>query len=273
MDRAASLAIGVVVLTAGLAGCIGSTDEADPDPDLDPTAASNTTNTTTAALPTVSLVNCSEHAGFFPLTPEEADEYTPEGFEAKPPGFLPAFPTPVLEVFARVCTQGPEGEPVREIITGIAVDPPDRLRNDSAERHLVQPIAITDDEAHLEAYRSFGLPFEPAEVTVENASTPAGAAWTTHASGDSVDLRLATTTPGPREPLDGGTARVFGVDEGNLTGVADLEWTSAQGRQGEAVLAAAELMPVTPERAGVALHLNGFDETWRLVDLTEEGET
>lgn len=256
--------LAVVLVCAGLAGCIGSEDTR-PEADVNATEGSPATQAGPVT-DAVHLEGCSEHAGFFPLAPSDAEQALPDGFEPRSSYPGPA-PVPALEIFSRTC-EG-EDEPIREIIAVVAVEPPEGYRNASAARQMALVWGATTSPSHQERYDAWGLPFDASNISVDRGSTPIAGTWQTRATSGGDELRMATTVQASDDSGDGSSARLFGVEDGELTGTADIEWTGSGVEQGQATLPLAEPLPLTPDPEGIGLHILGFDETWRPADLTD----
>lgn len=263
--RRTSLAV-ALVLGAGLAGCLADevpppTSQADAPA---PAAASEARGTRDA----IRLEGCDEHAGVYPLTEGQAREHTPDGYDPAPgplgAGFLPA-----LEVYSRACEAVEGSSPLREIMALVPVEPPEEQRNGSSTRHLVLVWGATTSSSHAATYQAWGLPFREADLSMDRTATPAAGTWRTRVGGQGGTLEMTTIAAGDRGSLEGGSARIFGVDDGNVTGFADIEWTSSEIRQGQAVLSSDAALPVTPDHEGLGAHLWGFDEVWRPPDPPE----
>lgn len=286
-----------VLLTAGLAGCIG-TDEASPETASDPGAASadggdatapdsgngtaDVNGTDGAGLGTLSdgspvptdltFTGCSEQLGVFPVPAEAFGGSLPDGFSTVP--FDPAGQTATLVAISLSCTRE-DGSEYRDVAGLLQVEPPEDLSRDDADFQYVLLGGVIADERSAEIYRAWGLgdDVDAGDVQIDVlADTPAARGGQVHAETEGFSLRMDSAVGGSPSGTEAGAARLFGVGNGTVSGVVDVDWTtSANGFQtGEAQLSISEATPVPqPIGEGLGLHFWGdeYTITFEHVDL------
>lgn len=270
--------VAVVLLAAGLAGCIGGDDAA--------LEGANTTDATDAANETdlgtlpdgepvpldLEMADCYEQTGVFPV-PAEAVGELPEGFEPVP--FDPAGQTATMLVIALDCSL-PGDEAHSEVWGMVEVEPPEELAAEDAAFSLIALGAISSTERRAHVYEAWGMGEDgilAGDVTVETlAETPPARGGHVLGTDDDFTVHMYTTVEGEPAPESAGKARAFGVDGGEVTGAMDVAWTDSQGgyQTGEAALAFEGGAPIPePGGAGVAFHFWGedYDVAFQYVDL------
>lgn len=279
-----------VLLAAALAGCIGSDGgsaetASDPGPatagDGDATVPSNETGASApneteedanplGTLPDGSpvpaqttLAGCHEQIGVFPVPDRLVGTSTPEGFETA--SFGPLGETATLVVLSLSCTV--DGEDHGETWAMVEVEPPEEMASDEADFSLLVLGAITSSEDQTATYRAWGLGDDvlDGDVTVE-ALHEAGPTRSGHvlATDGDFTVHVYSGVGGEASPEEAGNARVFGAEDGEVTGIVDVAWTDAQGgyETGEATLAVEGGTPAPipqPQGAGIAVHTWGED--------------
>lgn len=274
------LLLALVLLTAGLAGCIGD-DAGDLEQANATDAAAEATNASElGTLPDgepvpldIEMADCYEQTGVFPV-PAEAVGELPEGFEPVP--FDPAGQTATMLVIALDCSL-PGDEDHSEVWGMVEVEPPEELAAEDAAFSLIALSAISSTERRAHVYEAWGMGEDEilaGDVTVETlAETPPARGGHVLGTDDDFTVHLYTATQGPPTPEEAGQARVFGVADAEVTGMMDVSWTdSEEGLQGEALLDIEDggMDLPRPEGAGIAVHWwGGFDFTYEHVDLDE----
>lgn len=275
-----TLLLAVVLLTAGLAGCLGGEDAALEE--------SNTTETTPAVnesdlgtLPDGSpvpaettLAGCHEQAGAFPVPRAFFEGEVPDGFEPVP--FGPAGASATLVVISLSCSLS--GEDQRVLWGMLVVEPPEGLAPEDGDVSLLALGTISSDERQAHVYEAWGLGDEilTGDVTVENLQeTNLGRGGHAMATDGDFTIHMYSSVGGEPAPETAGQARVFGESGGELAGAMDISWTDSEGgfQDGEATLAFEGQAPIPqPESAGVAWHFWGdsYDVTFEHLDLSGE---
>lgn len=266
----------VLLVLAALAGCIGGEEGSLESTDA-PTDVGTNASTDGPTLPdgrpapgNLTLAGCNEHGGAFPVPAGPFQEELPEGFSPVP--FGPEGPTATLVVIAVSCSTS-EGAPVAELTGFLQVEPSEDLSAGDVP-HLVVLGGFSTSEQRVDVYDAWGMGdgIDVGDVTLEEpGQAPVARAGHAQGSGDGFTVDMVSTVEGPPEAESAGEARIFGVADGSVTGVVDLNWTDSQGgfAQGEATLTFQGDVSVMagipqPPTAGLAWHWWGDDYDIRL---------
>lgn len=254
-----------------LAGCLGALDPSAEQaggqqaPDAD--AGADGPNAT-AALPEVLAVEgCNEHFGVFPVPGPAVTDRLPDGFAHEHMAY----------VFAFTCdTAALDGEDVEAFsfaTAGVFVAPPERHRLDGAIAHAVSVWTVATTESAADAFAAWDLgDVVEGDVVLEvlGEAPPGHGARMTADDGDGV-LHMYTGVRDPPTEGEAGTARIFGVADGQLTGYVDINWTSADVYEGGAMAGyeGPDSPLGVPLGPGAAYHWmgDGYGATFRAVAL------
>lgn len=281
------LMLAVVLLGAGLAGCVGVDDApldnvTDAGHDID-TSVPTFPNGTPAPT-SVAVRDCYEQGGALPVPASAYEDRLPEGFSLVPFGSTVAAAEPTgrtaeLEVLGQMCTL-PDGSSVTRVFSYLMVDPPDAWEASDVTFGyglVLGYVTTSDRQAAVHQAWGFGDVAQAGEVTFDVTQTPAARTGSIQVSADDVSLELDTAVEGPPTVLEGQTIRWFALGEdGNVTGAKDGNWTSIQLNVGQVTASgsgAFGTLDGLPAQPGLGIHVSGFDETHRYVDLPprEEG--
>ncbi len=249
--------LAVLLITAGLAGCIGTDDRSPPTqegPDPGPTtnhanessetgpALEETTGTdplNESRAPTLRMVGCTEHIGLFPIPAPLAQLDLPEGFEPEPFEGIPGSATYlVLGLGCDLGSFGSQGIGDPGLMaTGYVVQPPSQLAA-SVDRHIVFTGGAVEAPALAGLLAGWGLPVEEGTFSQNSAAVAAGSTTgSLLASADGFHAAMVSNA-GPRQGTEAGyTARAFAVTDGQVQGHVDIETNgTVAGSLGEATL-------------------------------------
>lgn len=262
--------IGLLLVVAAMGGCIGDSGEQVEETDTEDGPFFNGTSQQ-QALPddvprNVTLGGCNEHGGAFPIPQDMFGAELPDGFSYVP--FDPAGQSATLIVIGLSCSLAGGGS-VGELWGFLHVDPPQELAVSDAV-HLAVLGGFVDDRAQVEIYHAWGLgeggSLSVGDVAVETIQqTPMARAGQTTAGDEGFTIRMTSAVQGEPSPESAGSARLFGIQGGDLTGIVDVDWTDSDAGfdQGEGHLSIeGELQDLSPEgpafsTAGVAWHFWG----------------
>lgn len=270
----------VVLVAAGLAGCIGSTD-------VPPGNATDAGPTTDASVPTfpngtpvpttLAYEDCVEQGGSFPVPASAYEDRLPDGFAVAPYSAAgtvdgePVGATGELVLLGFRCRL-PDGATESVAVAYLLVDPPEAWADpDATFGHGLLLSWVTTSEASAAVYEAWGLGPVTGEVTLDGVETPAARAGTMEASADGATLRIDTATEGPATELAGSRLRLFAVHQnGTVTGAMDVDWTALQATLGTgAASGSLGTLEQVPAQPGVGFHTWAFDEQASYVDLPD----
>lgn len=261
------LGIAALLLAASLAGCVGA-DPASSSGADDP--ADGTGAGTDEAPSTLALRACTEQYGVFTIPADQAAPYLPDGFEPVGVGGAPlADGTAALAIVGLTCEDPDTGETITQWWTDIPVDPPEPYAKDGAMFQYIHVFGVVTGPPMLDAYDAWSIPrFFEGDVQVDVPIDPllVGDGETRAANGTD-EVRLTTTAAGPAQTLPAGTARLFGVEDGTVTGMVDSEFTPFTGAFGPAALEDDGLLPVTVDGPGAGGNFWGYDITFWPAEL------
>ena len=195
----------------------------------------------------VVLEACYEQLGVFILPASEVEAYLPEGFEPyQPEGFEPENVDPSGE-YAPLSVASMECEPVHEkeeplnmVWVGIRVDPSEAYRSDDVEIYSVPVQLFTSSPTLVETLHAFGIPQAELSDVTHEVNEPADTVRTglAHATGGGEEITMETNVAGSPTPggEDGVGGRIFGVKDGQVTGVVDYISSDYEIMPGEASL-------------------------------------
>jgi hypothetical protein len=182
----------------------------------------------------VVLEACYEQLGIFLVPASEAKSYLPEGFEPyQPEDFDPQNWDPSGEFTVGLSVWSIDCEPVHEneeplnmVWMTIPVDPTDEYRSDDVNRYSVPVRIFTSSPALVETLHAFGIPQAKLSDVTHEIKEPADTvrAGLTHASAGGDKITMESDVAGSPTPSgeDGAGARIFGVKDGQVSGVADF---------------------------------------------------
>lgn len=245
MRRGARLLVfvGLLLLAVPMAGCTGE----EPTPGEDANAE---------VLPeSVVLEACYEQLGVFVVPASEAEAYLPEGFEVYlpeeiedylPEGFEPENVAPSGEI-ALLSVASMECEPVHEkeeplnmVWVDIVVTPPEAYRSDDAEIYYVPIQLFTSSPTLVETLHAFGIPQAELSDVIHEVHEKADTVRTglADATGGGEEITMESHVAGSPTPggEDGVGGRIFGVKDGQVTGVVDYISSDYEIMPGEASL-------------------------------------
>lgn len=183
------------------------------------------------AVGSLAFETCEHQLGFFPIAPDEAAAFLPDGF-APASGTVPG--QAELVVLTTVCeglANATDG-PTQEILVGIIVDPPAEVALADAELQFVYTALATTSPTATRAYAAWGLTArEGAEIVLDADGEPAA---TGEARADGATLRTAVA--GAPSTGAAGAVRGFVVVDGALAGAVDFAFPEYQIRIGTATL-------------------------------------
>ena len=167
------------------------------------------------------------------LADTDAEPYLPEGFEA----YLPEEAVPgnvgpsgeliLLAVWSIECEPVHENEePLNMVWMDFLVDPPEAYRSDDVDTYTVPVQLFTSSPTLVETLHSFGIPqAEPSDVTLEvNEQADMERTGLADAAGGGEEVTMETHVAGSPAPDgdDGLGWRMFGIEDGQVTGVVDV---------------------------------------------------
>ena len=191
------------------------------------------------------LEACYEQLGVFILPASDAEAYLPEGFEVYlPEGFEPenvasSGEIAPLSVWSIDCKPIHEKEePLNMVWVDIPVVPPEAYRSDNIDTYSVPVQLFTSSPTLVEALHAFGIPqAELSDVThIVNEQADTVRTGLAHATGGGEEITMETHVAGATIPEEGFEARIFGVEDGQITGVVDLIISDYDIMPGEASL-------------------------------------
>lgn len=190
------------------------------------------------AIEPFTLDQCQEAFGAFRIAAEDARPYVPEGFTLVGlDGPAPAGQA-TLVVIGFACRSDEDGATSTQLLVEIVVDPPAEHEDPDAGFHYVHVVGMTSSQAVQDALAHWGIP----DIGLGGVGLTVGMANgllspEIAASNDTVQARLtANVSDHPAAPVAGSGARVFGVQDGELTGIVDLAWTETQSLAGGATV-------------------------------------
>lgn len=263
-----------LLMTAGT-GCIGSestgaADQAAPTG----TNATVTASNATEVPQVLRYERCADQTAIYPVPIDAVRREVPEGFDPVP--LDPAGVNGILVMPAYTCKTS-DGETVSELWAFVLVEPPEAWADpDATIGHLIPLGGTTTSEASAGTYHAWGFtdPLETGEVTAQITETPAGIAARFDAQGSDsgVSITQVSVAVGEAETASAGSARVFAVQDTEVTGAMDVSWPEHRYvPQGEATLQETpSLVPFTPPAwtGIVEQHLpSGHSLTLEPVDL------
>ena len=182
----------------------------------------------------VALEACYEQLGAFLVPASEAKAYLPEGFEPyQPEDFDPQNWDPSgeftvgLSVWSIDCEPVHENEePLKMVWMTLPVNPTDEYRSDDVARYSVPVRIFTSSPALVETLHAFGIPQAKLSDVTHEIKEPTDTVRTglTHASAGGDKITMESHVAGSPTPSgeDGARARIFGVKDGQVSGVADF---------------------------------------------------
>ena len=191
------------------------------------------------------LEACYEQLGVFILPASDAEPFLPEGFKPlQPEGFEPenvdlSGEYAPLNVWSIECEPVHEKEePLNMVWMDISVVPPEAYRSDDIDVFSVPVKLFTSSPTLVEILHSFGIPqTELSDVTHEvNEKADTVRTGLAHATGGGEEITMETHVAGTPIPEEGFEARIFGVEDGQVTGVVDLIISDFDIMPGEASL-------------------------------------
>lgn len=208
MTRGTELLFALALLTAGLAGCIGTDDApvdtanaADEQTEPAANASTPTFPNGTPAPTRVERVDCVEHFAFFPAPASAYRDRLPPGFALVPYADEPTGQTATVEVFAQRCELA-DGTTERRAGTVLVVDPPDAWANPDADfGHGIALSMVTTAERVAAVDQAWGFEHARAgEASLGFTATPAARTGTMEANAGDVSLSLSTAVTGQEAP-------------------------------------------------------------------------
>lgn len=262
--------LAVLLLTTGLAGCLGTTDDAgggdEPLAETSADEASTSTSdgdepTNASSLPApIRLDACTTQRAVFALPANEAPSL-PSGFEPVPYADEPTGDTIQLVTHARACQH--QGDEVVELLGTIPVDPPESYEAGPVDSYAVLLGGFASNGSILAFYQAAGLTdIVESEVTLELSELAEGAeVGEAHAPGDGFEVSVRTAAGGSASSSAPGVERVFGTQAGAVTGAVDLGSSDRQvtGPGGATINLVETFLPVDGELAGEGVHVRGLD--------------
>jgi len=193
----------------------------------------------------VVLEACYEQLGVFILPASDAEAYLPEGFEVYlPEGFEPENVAPSgeiapLSVWSIDCKPIHEKEePLNMVWVDILVVPPEAYRSDDVELYTVPVQLFTSSPTLVETLHAFGIPQAELSDVTHEVNEPADTVRTglAHATGGGEEITMESHVAGSPTPSgeDGIGWRMFGVQDGQVTGVVDVVSSDYDIMPGEA---------------------------------------
>lgn len=267
----------VLLLGAGLAGCIGS----DGTETLDTSGVEDVAGTDEAGVPvTFDYHGCSEHIGLVPVPFAGDSRIFPEGFEPTPYPLDPTGTSVTVVLMSLSCSHadseaGLDVADIDEFFFMVPVEVPEAYAADDVDLYaLLLPSFVSNQEV-ADLYEAIGMPgVRVGDVTQEAMESPM--ARTGHALGtDGASwAHLYTAVAGAEEAGEAGKARLFGVEDGKISGILEASWTEFSSVSGEATyrLDQGNLDPAVllfsllfGTYSGIGVHAWGFDMEFREV--------
>jgi len=193
----------------------------------------------------VVLEACYEQLGVFIIPASDAEPYLPEGFEPyQPEGFEPEN-VDLSREYAPVNVWSIECEPIHEkeeplnmMWMDISVVPPEAYRTEDIDAYSVPVKLFTSSPTLVETLHAFGIPqTELSDMTHEvNESADTVRTGLAHAAEGGEEITMETHVAGSPIPEEGFEARIFGVEDDQITGVVDLIISDFDIMPGEASL-------------------------------------
>lgn len=218
--------VALVLLTAGLAGCLAS----DAPPDVAGPADGAGNETEMPAVPArMSFGACDVQAGVFDVPAVLAAEKAPPGFTPTS-AVEPDGPTASFVVDAHDCGNATSDafdgteEDVGWVAYFLAVDPPDEYEDESVDFYLLPVAAVTDAPQVLDVYEAWNLTFEEGTVDMTATTAPTARRGQLEVRSDNISstLHTAVSSEVPSEDPDH-RSRVFGVSDGKVTSIVDFD--------------------------------------------------
>ncbi len=200
--------------------------------------------TSTEMLPESAVLEaCYEQLGVFILPAGDAEAYLPEGFEIfLPEGFenmAPSGDITPLYVWSIDCKPIQEKEePLNMVWVDILVVPPETYRSDDVELYTVPVQLFTSSPTLVETLHASGIAQAELSDVTHEVNEPADTVRTglAHATGGGEEVSMETHVAGGPIPEGGFDARIFGVEDGRVTGVVDVIISDYEIMPGEASL-------------------------------------
>ncbi len=179
----------------------------------------------------VVLEACYEQLGVFILPASDAEAYLPEGFEIYlPEGFEPenvatSGDIAPLYVWSIDCKPIHEKEdPLNMVWVDILVVPPEAYRSDDVELYTVPVQLFTSSPTLVETLHELGIAQTELSDVTHEVNEPADTVRTglAHAIGGGEKITMDSHVAGSPGPAEGFDARIFGVENGRVTGVVDV---------------------------------------------------
>jgi hypothetical protein len=190
------------------------------------------TDTDAEVLPESAVLEaCYEQLGVFILPASDAEPYLPEGFEPYQPEGFEQENVDLSGEYAPVNVWSIECEPIHEkeeplnmMWMDISVVPPEAYRSDDIDAYSVPVKLFTSSPTLVETLQVFGIPqTELSDVTHEiNVKADTVRTGLAHATEGGEEVTMETHVAGTTIPEEGFEARIFGVEDGQITGVVDL---------------------------------------------------
>jgi hypothetical protein len=204
------------------------------------------TDTDAEVLPESAVLEaCYEQLGVFILPASDAEPYLPEGFEPYQPEGFEQENVDLSGEYAPVNVWSIECEPIHEkeeplnmMWMDISVVPPEAYRSDDIDAYSVPVKLFTSSPTLVETLQVFGIPqTELSDVTHEiNVKADTVRTGLAHATEGGEEVTMETHVAGATIPEEGFEARIFGVEDGQITGVVDLIISDFDILPGEASL-------------------------------------
>ena len=206
---------------------------------------------------TLEIGDCVEHSGVFTYPAIQAEPYLPPGFEATGssgqdlPGDRASLVIMVLDC------EGPAPDArSTQWFVWLVVDPPEAYTNDDAALHYLQVRAVTTSETLHQQMDAWGISnLLLGDVELEGApGAPGLDAWQTTADDGSGSATMRSRAVGDHPELAPGTIRIFGVEDGEVTGMVDAVSSAWEGAVLDATLENHGLVPIALDPVGVSYH-------------------
>jgi len=219
--------------------------EASNSGDFDILKSSLTVTDTEILSESTVLEACYEQLGVFILPASDAEPYLPEGFEPLQPEGVEPENVDLSGEYAPLNVWSIECEPVHEkeeplnmMWMDISVVPPEAYRSDDIDVYSVPVKLFTSSPTLVETLHAFGIPqTELSDVTHEvNEKADTVRTGLAHVKGGSEEVTMETHVAGGPIPEEGFEARIFGVEDDQVTGVVDLKISDFDIMPGEASL-------------------------------------
>lgn len=212
-------------------------------------------------LEALSLEDCYEQFALFTMPKSEAATHLPEGFE--PVAWDPAGEMTDLEVWGIDCEH--EAGSVEILWLTIPVEPPEAYKDEGLASYVVPIQVFVTPSPALEAFQDWGFAQAveadiETEVTQGTEQTRTG---TVEASAGGETVRLETSATGPTETAGegGGTYRLFGVEDGDVTTAVDATFTGWSLIQSGSMMSENTLLTPLEPASALGCHCWGWSLT------------